>query len=421
MIMTNRYKKLLRRLLPVLMAAATFSCSKVADYKDVVSADKTKPGAVTNVQVKNEAGSAIITYDLPASENVLYVQASYMINDNASRQTKSSFYSDTIRVGGFEKSQDYKVTLHAVSRANVMSDPVEVTVHPGVPAYLEAFPTIETKADFGGININVLNRGRANLGIITISRDARTNQLEIINQNYTDRDTISYSLRGYDTIPKEFGIYITDQWGNISDTFFTTVKPIYEVEIDKSKFSGYVLPSDVRTGFGWEIQNLWNGNTGSPGYHTEQPIQPLVWPAVITFDMGQGAKLSRYTIWNRGIDGSGNWLWQAGAPLTWTLWGRISDPVDETLPSGPGAPGVGETSPNGWINLGTFRLPAKPSGLPNPQYTNADLDTWNAGFSFNFSLDLPKVRYIRFQCLENASLTNNFFNVAELTFWGDPR
>lgn len=404
-----------------MMTVMLFSCSKVVDYKDVVSSDKTKPEPVSHVQVKNEAGAAIITYDLPASENILYVQATYMINDKVSRQTKSSFYSDTIHVGGFARSQDYKVTLHTVSRANVMSDPVEVTVHPETPPYLAAFPEIETKADFGGININVLNRFKADLGIITIAKDAVTKQFEIINQNYTNRDTISYSLRGYDTIPKEFGIYITDPWENKSDTLFVTVKPIYEVQMDKSKFNSYVLPTDARTGFGWEIQNLWNGNTGSPGYHTEQPIQPLVWPAVITFDMGQAAKLSRYTIWNRGIDGSGNWLWQAGAPQTWTLWGRESSPVDETLPSGPGAPGVGETSPNGWINLGTFQLLPKPSGLPNPQYTNADLDFWNAGFSYNFSLDLPKVRYIRFQCLENASLTNNFFNIAEMTFWGDPR
>ncbi|WP_210420693.1 DUF5000 domain-containing lipoprotein [Chitinophaga sp. XS-30] len=419
--MANQYTIPLWRMLPVALAVMTFSCSKVNDYKDVVSQDKTKPDPVSNVKVQNEAGAAIITYDLPESDNILYVQANYMINDQASRQTKSSFYSDTILVGGFEKNADYTVTLYTVSRADVKSDPVEVTVHPGVPAYLQAFPTIETKPDFGGVNINVLNLSKANLGIVTIAQDAVTKQYEIIHQNYTNSDTISYSLRGYDTIPKDFGIYITDEWGNISDTLFSTITPIFEVQMDKSRFSPYVLGTDARTGFGWEIQNLWNGNTGSPGYHTEQPIQPLVWPAVITFDMGQTAKLSRYTIWNRGIDGSGNWLWQAGAPLSWTLWGRASDPVDETLPDGPGAPGVGETSPNGWINLGTFRLLPKPSGLPNPQYTNADLDFWNAGFSYNFSLDLPKVRYIRFQCLENASLTNNFFNVAELTFWGDPR
>ncbi len=420
MIMRNYIKKGLH-LLWLIPVVAVVSCSKVADYKEVVSTDKTKPAVVTDIQVRNLAGAAVIKYKLPLSENILYVQANYQINGKTSRQTKVSYYSDSLLVSGFEKSQEYKVVLYTVSRANVFSDSVLVTVHPETPAYLAAFPSIVVRPDFGGINISVQNTDKANLGIVTITKDAVTKQFEIVNQHYTNEATISYSLRGYQPVPVEFGFYITDQYNNISDTLFTTITPIFEQQMDKSQFRSYALPSDARTGFGWVIENLWNGNTGSPGYHTEQPIQPLVWPAVITFDMGQAAKLSRYTIWNRGIDGSGNWLWQAGAPLKWTLWGRADTPVDETMPSGSSAPGLGQSSPAGWINLGTFDLPAKPSGLPNPQYTNADLDFWNAGFSFNFSLDLPRIRYIRFQCLENASQTNNFFNIAELSFWGDPR
>jgi len=186
-------------------------------------------------------------------------------------------------------------------------------------------------------------------------------------------------------------------------------------------FTPYVLGTDAPTGFGWVMQNMWDNNTGSPGYHTTQPIQPLVWPAVITFDMGATAKLSRYTIWDRGIDYSGNFLWQAGAPLTWVLWGRSTTPVDETMPDANNIPPVGSTTPNGWINLGFFTLPGKPSKLPNPSYTSEDLAFWNAGFSYNFDISLPKVRYIRFECLQNVSLTNTFFNIEELTFWGDAR
>ncbi|MET0637327.1 MAG: DUF5000 domain-containing lipoprotein [Chitinophagaceae bacterium] len=418
--MTNKSKSFLP-LLILLALVSAISCSKVSQYKDVISDDKTKPGPVTNIQVINKAGGAIITYDLPLAENILYVQANYKINDQVSRQTKSSYYSDTIIVGGFAKSQDYSVVLYTVSRANVFSDSVVVTVHPDTPPYLDVFTRVEARPDFGGIKINVINALKSNIGVVTISEDKVTGKQEIINQHYSNKDTISYSLRGMDTIPKTFGIYITDEFKNISDTLFTTITPIYEKQMDKSKFSAFDLPTDVESGFGWELPYMWDDNKGSPGYHTEQPILPLVWPAVITFDMGQSAKLSRYTIWDRGIDGSGNWLWQAGAPQTWTLWGTAQTPVDETLPSGAASTRVGEVTANGWINLGTFQLPAKPSGFPNPQYTNADLDFWNAGFSFDFSLDLPKVRYIRFQCLENASLTNNFFNIAELTFWGDPR
>ncbi len=389
-------------------------------YNEIVSTDMTKPASVTNVRVQNFNGGAYITYSLPNSPNILYVQAEYKINGETSRQSKSSYYSDSITVSGFAKSQDYEVILHTVSRAQVYSDPVTVIVHPDTPPYLLTRPTVEMKPDFGGVNITCINKTKSSLGIITVLPD-ETNKYQIISQNYTDQDTISFSLRGYDTIPHQFGVYVTDQWGNISDTLYSSIKPVYEAQMDKSLFQSYRLGTDAETGFGWELQNLWNGSPGSPGYHTEQPIQPLVWPAVITFDMGKATRLSRYTIWNRGIDGSGNWLWQAGAPQKWVLWGRDDQPVDETMPDENNLPPVGGRTPNGWINLGVFDAPPKPSKLPNPQYTSADLAVWNAGFSFNFSLDLPKVRYMRFECVSNMAQTNNFFNVTELTFWGDPR
>lgn len=404
----------------VMLVVLQPACKKTDGYNDIVSTDKTKPGTVSNVKVSNVSGGAYITYQLPQSKNILYVQAQYNINDKASRQTKSSYYSDTVFVSGFAKSQDYNVVLYTVSRANVLSDSVMVKVHPDTPAYLLTRPTVKMQKDFGGVNVSCINRMKGNIGVIVITADVN-NKLQIVSQQYTNQDTISFSLRGYDTLTRRFGVYITDPWNNMSDTAFADITPLYEVQMDKSKFGSYALPNDAPTGFGWVIQNLWDNNTGSPGYHTTQPIQPLVWPAVITFDMGQASKLSRYTIWNRGIDGSGNFLWQAGAPLTWVLWGRATTPVDETMPDINNLPAVGASTPNGWINLGFFRLPDKPSGLPNPQYTNNDLTFWNNGFSYNFSLSLPKVRYIRFECLQNVSLTNNFFNIEELTFWGDTR
>jgi len=400
--------------------ALSYGCKKTDGYNTVVSNDKTKPGVVTNIKVANFSGGAYITYDLPDSKNILYVQAQYKINDKDSRQTKSSYYSDSVTVGGFAKSQDYQVTLWTVSRAEVRSDSVVVIVHPDTPAYIKTLPTVTMTSDFSGVHVMALNKQEEPIGVITITPDA-TGKLQIVSQNYSSGDTIQFSLRGYDTVNRKFGVYITDKWGNISDTVFNNITPLYESQMDKSLFAPYVLGTDAPTGFGWVIQNMWDGNTGSPGYHTTQPIQPLVWPAVITFDMGATAKLSRYTIWDRGIDYSGNFLWQAGAPLTWVLWGRSSTPVDETMPDANNIPPVGATSANGWINLGLFQLPGKPSKLPNPQYTSEDLAFWNAGFSYNFDISLPKVRYIRFECLQNVSLTNTFFNIEELTFWGDAR
>lgn len=396
------------------------ACKKTDGFNSPAPGDNSKPDVVNNVKVANFSGGATVTYSLPAkADNILYVQAEYKINDQVSRQVKSSYYSDSLTVSGFGKSQDYQVTLYTVTRTQVKSDPITVTVHPSTPPYLLARPTIKIQSDFGGVNISVANPAHSNIGIVTISPDATTKKLEVINQNYIDQDSVSFSLRGYDTIPHQFGVYITDEWGNISDTLLATVTPLFEVLMNKSLFKEYDLPSDVGTDFGWTMPYMWDGKTGSPGYHSTYPTTiPL--PKWITFDMGQSAKLSRYTVWYRGLDGA-NYLWYSGAPQTWVLWGRPDVPSDEILPDSTNLPSVGQATPGGWINLGLFHLPPQPSGLANPQYTNADLAFWNAGFSFNLPLSVGKVRYMRFECITNAGQSNDFFNIMEISLYGDPR
>lgn len=397
------------------------SCKKTDGFNSPAPGDHSKPDVVGNVKVTNFSGGATITYSLPAkSDNILYVQAEYKINDQTSRQVKSSYYSDSLTVSGFAKSQDYQVTLYTVTRTAVKSDPVTVTVHPSTPPYLLARPTIRIRADFGGVNISVLNPSRANIGIVTISPDATTRKLEVINQDYTNQDSVSFSLRGYDTVARQFGVYITDEWENISDTVLATIKPVYEVLMDKSLFREYDLASDVGSSFGWTMNYMWDGNLlGRPGYHSTYPTTtPL--PKWITFDMGQSAKLSRYTVWYRGMD-YGNYLWTSGAPQTWVLWGRPDGPADEILPDTNHLPPVGQATPGGWINLGLFHLPPQPSGLANPQYTNADLAFWNAGFSFDLPFSVSKLRYMRFECITNAGQSNDFFNIMEISLYGDPR
>jgi Domain of unknown function/Domain of unknown function (DUF4959)/Domain of unknown function (DUF5126) len=412
--------KICRVLIPVFtLLMIQFSCKKSDGYNDVISDDKTKPQPVSNVRVINRNGGAYITYSLPDSKNVLYVQAEYMINDTKSRQTKASFYTDTIAVSGFAKSQDYTVTLYTVNRADVKSDPVKVTVHPATPTYLLALPTVSIRSDFGGINISVTNAAKDNIGVITITEDATTHKMEIKNQNYTNLENISYSIRGYDTIPRKFGVYLADEFGNISDTVYATIKPIYETIMDKSKFNVFKLNSDDGSSFGWDLHYMWDGNLGRPGYHSTYPTTaPL--PKWVTFDMGQTAKLSRFTLWGRGLD-DGNYLWGYGNPDTWVMWGRADLPVDEILPDTMHLPALGAATPGGWINMGVFHLPAQPSGLVSPAYNNADLAFWNAGFGYNFSLNLPKVRYMRFECVTNAAHSNEFFHIMELSIWGDNR
>jgi hypothetical protein len=364
------------------------ACKKNEGYNTgPISTDKTKPAVVTNIQVQNLHGSANITYNLPNSENILYVLAKYNINDKTTRETKSSYYTDTVKVDGFATDKDYTVTLYTVSRANVSSDPVTVTVHPDVPYYKLVNPTINITKDFGGVNIQALNPFKKEVGMILIAMDNSTEQLEVSDQHYTNVDTINYSVRGFTATPRKFGVYVTDKFGNISDTTLIDLTPLFETELDKTKFSVYKQPSDSQIGYGWELTYLWDGKTDgySNGWHTQPGTGK---PMQCTFGIGVSAQISRIKIYERPLE----YTFFHGNPKDFSWWGSNSDsPADVVLPqSAPAGTVVGD-----WINLNNYRYPNPPSGL-TPGFTNsADEAFVKAGVDFLVPPTAPPVKYLR--------------------------
>ncbi len=408
-------KKYLKQLLPaiaVITLILSHSCKKSEGYNQVVSGDKTKPGVITDLKVKNINGAAYITYALPNSDNLLYVLAQYNINGKTVRQTKSSYYTDTVLCDGFAQSKDYQVTLWTVSRANVQSDPVTVTVHPDTPYYLLAKKTVQLQADFGGVNIKAIDKGKRDLGYILIAYDTSTRALEVQDQHYSNIDTINYTVRGYAAANRQFGLYITDQFGNVSDTTITMLSPIFETLIDKSKFSNYKLPSDSPTAYGWEVPFLWDNKTDdySNGWHTAPGAPP---PIQCTFSMGVTAQLSRFIMWER----PDQYAYAHGNPRDFSIWGSSkAAPQDAILPETASAGSVyGD-----WVDLGNYHYPDPPSGL-TPGFTNAaDAAFVAAGVNFNITPGSPAVHYIRVLVHDTWS-GGDFAHIMEFSFYGKPQ
>jgi hypothetical protein len=391
------------------------SCKTNNEDREPISTDKSKPGVITNIKVNNYNGGAYITYTLPNSDNILYVLAKYQIRNGVSRETKSSYYTDTVNVEGFAKEADYDVTLYTVSRASVMSDAVTVKVHPKTPAYTQIKATTTMTADFGGVNVQALNPLKKEIGVIITVFDKSTGLMEVQDQHYTKADTINYSLRGFNTDQRDFGVYITDNFGNVSDTLKKQLTPLFETLLDKSKFSTYNLPSDTEIGYNWVLSNFWDGKTdgSSSGWHTNPGHTP---PFVGTFNVGQTYKLSRFVLWERPDDGSNKYAYGHGNPKKFTLWGsNAASPKDVQLPV---SSAVG-TVLGDWTNLGNYTYPNPPSGLPPIAHNSADNAFVLAGVNFNISLAAPTVHFIRFATSQSWS-DGNFAHVMEISLYGKP-
>ena len=390
------------------------ACKKVDSYNEPVSTDQTKPAVVTNIKVDNYNGGANITYALPDSKNLLYVMAQYKINGVTVRETKSSYYSDTIKVEGFAKKQAYDVTLYSVSRANVKSDPVTVKVNPDTPPYLLVKPTLKVTADFGGLTIKGSNLLKKTVGIILLNVD-NSNNTSVADQNYSVLSDISYSLRGYAPVAKKFAYYVTDAYGNISDTTYTTITPFYETLLDRNKFFPYTLASDAPIAYTWDLPFLWDGKTdgSSKGWHTA-PGSPL--PMIATFGLGVSAKLSRFVLWERP-DGDDKFAFGHGNPKVFSLWGsNVDTPKDAQLP----VFAAEGTVIGDWVNLGNYNYPPPPSGALPVNHTSADNDFVKAGVNFNVPLISPKVKFVRL-CVSTTWSNGTFAHAMEMAFYGDNR
>ncbi|TJZ63218.1 DUF4959 domain-containing protein [Sphingobacterium olei] len=388
------------------IALLSVSCSKSESPVEVVSDDMSKPDVVTDIKVENLNGSARITYKLPQSKNLLYVLAQYPINDNRIRESKTSYYRDTIIVDGFAEEGEYEVTLYAVSRANVKSDPVMVKVQPQKPNYILVNEGLEIAADFGGASFIGANPTGAPISIHLLAFNPAKNKFEERDPIYVSGNTVAVSLRGFEPTEQEFGVYTSDRFGNTSEIRYSKVVPLFETLLDKSKFFVYRLPSDAPIGFGWELRYFFDGSLNGNGWHTT--TAPLT---VGTFGIGQTAKISRFVLWNRLPN-----MFSDQNAKGITIWGsNVDEPQDAPLPrsSEPG------TIAGDWVNMGNFTYPNPPSGLPGNRANAADNAWANEGVNFVIPSAAPPVKYIRFVATQTWGGLN-YINAMEISFYGSP-
>lgn len=360
--------------------------------------DGTPPAAIQVEKVTPLSGAVEIKFKQPADIDLLCVKASYTSKEGKFREFKVSRFKNSIKLEGFGDTDDYKVSLVAEDKGGNLSTPTEISVNPGTPAITTVMSDLEIKPDFGGMNVKFNNTAGDNLAIVILANDTLGN-FSPINTFYTDLKNGNFSTHGLKAVDTKIGVYIRDRWGNLSDTLITHVLPLYEVLLDRTKMKEVKLPNDAPLGYGGDVKFLFDGdvtNNGRSYYHTGDKATMPQW---FTFDMGVEAKLSRL-VWFMRQD----FYYNLHGPRNVEIWGSNN-------PAGDG-------SWDSWTLLAKHEQ-IKPSGLPAGELSQADVDAAIAGETITFSLDVPKVRYIRFKTTRNWS-DGTYVNFNELQLFGDP-
>ena len=362
--------------------------------------DSDPPGPVTNPQVENLPGAAVISYSLPSDEDLLYVKAEYTLSDGRKVVSKSSGYLHMIQVEGFGDTDEKTVTLYAVDRSENVSSPVTVKVNPELPDVHSVKSTIQMVGDFGGVRFRWDNENNASLAFFFMAEDS-TGTLSLLDVIYSGVTEGEYTIRGFEPEEREFAVVVRDRWDNYSDTSKITVTPLFEEKLDKENWVLVQLDNDVPSG--------WNAWEGRAEYAWDDDINTFKhtyagsdgWPQRLTNDLGANVKLSRVIVHQRQT-----FAYRHGNPRLMDIWGIKEEPAQDG-------------SLDNWFPLRVAPDNGCVARQPSLEGGTAAEDEEHLlnGDEYSFTLDDPEVRYVRFVIHETWGLTG-FSHFGEITFYG---
>jgi len=307
------------------------SCVSPEEWSDKY--ESIVPDPVSNVQVENVNGGAIISYVLPNVKDLRGAKVVYSLTpDGEEIERWASAESDTIVLEGFGDTDERTVVLYSVHKSGNISVGVPVTIKPLTPPIFLIRETLKAEGAFGGIQVTWKNPDRTNMGVTLYAEDSITHELVVFDKYYSNAQNGKVIFRSFDPKEQQFRIEMFDRWLNYADNLEATILPLVEEEImglsplnvqiwtlfddgrvdmnDASSTWRYYYRCDIHTDIDnpayapqsfdlvvgrWNSSNWFPGGSNPPlsNYVPGESSAILPLPVYITFDMGMEAVYSR--------------------------------------------------------------------------------------------------------------------------------
>lgn len=342
-----------------------------------------KPGIITNIEVENKSGGALLTYSLPNTSGLSYIKAEYEIRPGVKREVVSSFYTNQLLIDGFNSMEEQEITLYAVTRSEIKSDPVKIKIKPLKSPIQNTYESLAIIAGFGGPNIKFSNLEKAPVVIVPLVKNT-DNSIKTLDKIYSQTENGNITLRGLEDVETNFGFVVTDKYGNHTDTLYKKITPYSEVRLDRTKFAEFPLPGDAIMAYGTVLRQFWDGNYNSATWPRPFTTEGVTTPQTITIDLGITKALSRLIYFPR-TEGGDRYYNRANL-RTYEIWASNNPSADGSY--------------DNWTLLATNTV-IKPSGLPSGQETGEDKAYALKGWDVDFEPGLPAFRYLRIKSLKN--------------------
>jgi hypothetical protein len=368
-------------------------------------------GQVSDISVKNIAGGAIISYSVPGSRYISYVEAAYTTNNGKTKRVrKASHFNSEVKVDGFVNTSVDTVKLYTVSRGKnpIKSKPATVAIHPLKAPFNVVYSSIKVNSDFGGIHVSFQNPDTSKVVITILHRDSITGEFSPIFRKYTKIKRGSFNIRGLKSVSQKFGYYVRNKYNSRSDTTFTKLTPLFETQINPKYFSkpSPLFPSgDYISGANnrWTFSDMWDGAAYQKSPYSFWISKDVTYPAWFAIDLGQVVKLSRFVYHGRPY-----YNFTLRYPKNIKVWGSVDPEIDPDHPF------------KNWTLLGSYDTVNKlPNGLTQPTTAIKNAKYAENGYSFTIpdAGTKPSIRYFRFEVLSTWGNYNSFV-VGDFSFFG---
>lgn len=215
-------------LLTILLLFVLVSCEKDSDKS-------TPPEKVTSASYQTTYGGAIITYEVPEDDNLLFVKAVYTNSLNEEVFKVSSSYNNTIEIDGFNDQEVHKVRLYAVGANNSQSEPYEMEITPGESYIKIVEKSLKMEEILGGVSLKWDNPSKKTVFVYVNFTDGNKQYQRILSSS---KESESLKMRGLEAIPYEFSISVEDFYGNkTQEEDKGEFTPKLEQEISKSTWA----------------------------------------------------------------------------------------------------------------------------------------------------------------------------------------
>lgn len=392
------------------LASLIFTASCKEDARiDLVDDSKPAPIALTEVTIKPILGGAVLKYQLPKDENLLCIKAVYEIRPGKAYEAKGSVYVDSLVLRGFGSSNTTQVKIYSVGKNGKESQPLLVDVTPDKPVVEDVAESINFRRAVGGIKFSYGNKSKENLTYELVKENPKLKRWESIRKFYSGLAKGDQTQRGLDAVETNFGLIISDRWGNVSDTIKSVMTPVFEEEIPKPWAHKQIKGDSWAAGRpDLTLDKLWDGRWDVWDNHLWASSGSTVFPQSFTIDLGHLIEITRVVEHQRLVE-----TYKGTSVKRFDLFGTAKDSPNPDINS------------EDWIPLGEFESyqPSGQTGAPTQediQYGSVEGENFEFVDEYDDPKPTPAIRYLRWRTWEtwNGQTEMGEVIIAELEVYG---